>query len=86
MYIISLKDNESGRTREILYQYCDTGHKTDEESEESLEFYWTDGNLSCDCNRLQQFYPDSKEIIDCGDERFELVSIKRIISIKEIEI
>ena len=48
----------------------------DEDTPEGMEFWWTEGNGGCDCNRslyISKSYPDFPEL-DCGDE-IELKSI-----------
>ena len=44
----------------------------------SVEFYWTDGNNACDCNRSSMINKDHGLDLDesCGDSRVELISLK----------
>lgn len=71
-YKILLKDKACGEYKSIPYYYpydfC------------SLEFYFEEGNMSCDCNRYMLFYGhDTGHKQVCSDEeRFELISIEAI--------
>lgn len=49
----------------------------DDEDQTSL-FYWTDGNMACDCNRAGEFYraageprPAAEE--ECGSSRYRVL-------------
>lgn len=39
-------------------------------------FYVTEGNFGCDCNRYRAVYPGRNDDIPCGDDRFEIVSMR----------
>ena len=61
-YIATIIDTVTGKTltSEHDYPYDD---------EDSLRWYWTDGNWSCDCNRGADF-----DVVDisCGGSRFQV--------------
>lgn len=47
---------------------------------EASEFWWEEGNMSCDCNRALEFAravgEDDPEGRECGHTEFRIVSIK----------
>lgn len=46
---------------------------------EGSEFWWSDGNMSCDCNRAMDFARaggEENEDHGCGDGEFRIVGIK----------
>lgn len=47
-YTVSITDTTTGETRERTYD--DLG-----EWDEGSEYWWTDGNFGCDCNRGLEF-------------------------------
>lgn len=56
---------------------------------ESSMYWWTDGNMGCDCNRELEFEHALGRELDlddvwCGEERFALVSIT--VDGKEVEL
>lgn len=69
IYEIILKDNLTDEIKTINYDWP--------YSDDGLVFYWTEGNMSCDCNRYMEFYNDHETKIDCGKERFKLMNIKK---------
>jgi hypothetical protein len=70
---VAIRCNESGETR--IYRYdCEP------EYADSQEFYWSEGNAACDCNRALHFAwvkeeddPDR----ECGDSAYDVVSLKK---------
>lgn len=38
-------------------------------------YWWEQGNMSCDCNRHLVVYPGSDAEVDCGGERYEMVTL-----------
>ncbi len=45
------------------------GDQSDEEIIECIEYSWTEGNFSCDCNKLITFgFEDKYDVFQCGDE------------------
>lgn len=48
--LVRLCDTRTGETKDIHQQYPD-GY-----SDEGMEFYYTEGNMSCDCNRGPLFH------------------------------
>ena len=51
-------------------------HEYDAENADGAEFYWTDGNMACDCNRMQCLHealgrPDPA--VGCGSSRVVIV-------------
>ena len=81
MYKAILRENASG---EIRSYYDETNYKgTEEELERLTDFMWTEGNYSCDCNRLLFFVrsggePEpTREVIVCGEGAFTLLGLAR---------
>lgn len=69
--IAKLNDTRNEYTRE--YEY-----KVKNEYVESQEFWWTEGNAACDCNRILYLYNwDESKDLDCnmGDNIIELLSL-----------
>lgn len=63
MYQAILRDSLSGKSKDVT-QDCI----------KSTEYYWLEGNMSCDCNRAKYFdIPEDDR--KCGDDRF-LLEIK----------
>lgn len=60
-----LVDMKTGKTVEVTEQCL-----------ESSEYYWTEGNMSCDCNRSRMFdienFPCSEK--EFKGERFQLIT------------
>jgi len=67
--IALLRDNKTKVIKECKDEYSDNS------TDEGIEFIWTEGNYSCDCNRYIFFYGYDKDY-PCGDERFTLISLK----------
>lgn len=69
-YVIRLRDNTTGEVRD-----CPQDH--DGYDAESIEFYWTDGNFGCDCNRRWEFQRAGGEGEDenppCDNERYTAI-------------
>ncbi len=69
MYIVLLKNNETGEERKIHH---------DEDWDDGSNYLWTEGNYSCDCNRHLFFErsigrrPDKEEMV-CGDIKYTAV-------------
>lgn len=63
--VATLRDTQTGETRvdESDYSY----------GAESAEFYWTEGNMSCDCNRAIIF--GNEDGVCCTGKRYELLSL-----------
>lgn len=40
-----------------------------------IEYMYTEGNQSCDCNRHDMFYPKYEDDYPCGDGRFKLLKL-----------
>lgn len=72
-YVVRIRKNSTGEIRESIH---------DIEWTDSSEFWWTDGNMGCDCNRELEFEraggrePDDDEDFACGTERFAVLSIR----------
>lgn len=72
--IIALRNTETGEVRKVdpYLKYDGTKEWMNE-----LEWFWTEGNFSCDCNRWMAFEwaadgdPDLDEA-ECGEGRFEI--------------
>lgn len=69
---ISLRDNKTNISKIITQEY------DDDMSNEGIEFMWTEGNYSCDCNRYNFFYPNSNIDYPCGESRFDMASVPQI--------
>lgn len=68
MFELIFKDLKTGEIK----SYIDKNK--DWEGEDGLEFWWTEGNGSCDCNRgLMVFDLDDPK---CGEERFALLEVR----------
>jgi hypothetical protein len=64
------------RSTGIIKDVPDTWHQYDDpEYKEFNDCHWTEGNMSCDCNRGLCFYPEEESDFPCGDVRFDLLSI-----------
>lgn len=72
MYKIAIRNNA---TKEI--RNCKLTGKWDD----NREFYWTEGNGSCDCNREIRFRMAENETVDesikCGDSAFSILYVMR---------
>lgn len=77
---VELKEVLTGRT--VTHQIEWDFNRPD--AEEALEFIFSEGNYSCDCNRELFFYRAldrlEHEIPDggCGDKRFIVLAVRRI--------
>lgn len=67
IYKITLKNSENNEERTIDFEW--------DGSMDGLDFYFTEGSMSCDCNRFQLFYNDHNTIFPCGEEVFSLIRI-----------
>jgi hypothetical protein len=69
-YVVGIRHNESGEVR-----FCP---QTLEWNENSL-YWWSTGNMSCDCNRHLEFHGRTDECyeddVPCGETRYTLVGI-----------
>jgi len=73
MYTVRFKDTVTGEEAEKVYEY---------EWEDGSDYWWSEGNFSCDCNRYLEFLrakgqdPALDEAVcNSGDNRYEVVSI-----------
>lgn len=69
MYTITLRRTADGVERPVI----ETGEWPDD------EFYWTEGNMACDCNRHNVFngttvYATTTES-ECGESRYSIVRV-----------
>lgn len=80
IYEIVILDNLTGMTKSIFREY----EIKEKEEEEIISYLWKlmEGRLRCDCNRYNMFYPDEDSDFPCGEERFKLVSTKRLLEEK----
>lgn len=65
---VTLRDTVTGRVASVKEQF---------ESAVTAEFWWTDGNGACDCERLRQLWAAFREPdpnIPCGDDRVEIIA------------
>lgn len=67
-FVITLEDKKTNIVKNIEYEW--------EGSDEGIDFYFKEGNLSCDCNRYNLFYDDADPDYPCGHERFKLLGIE----------
>lgn len=70
MYLIKMLHRPTGEIRELEINL---------EWDGSSEFLWSEGNFSCDCNRML-FFTDWKEDVedeelDCGTENYAILGI-----------
>lgn len=70
-YFVKIQDN---KTKEIIV------HEENRDWEEHSDFWWTEGNMSCDCNRQRFFEPgghasDHAIGFPCGDTRYSIIDI-----------
>ena len=66
-YTVFLRNNKTEEVKEI---------PQDGEWEEGSEFWWTEGNMGCDCNRSILFGDATLENAECGDTRYTLVKVR----------
>lgn len=73
-YKVKIKNNETGES---------VWHEEICEWHESSMFWWTEGNMSCDCNRELCFLrakdletEDSFDNTKCGDSKYSIESIQ----------
>ncbi len=70
MYIIAIRQNSSGNVA-----LCEQDSAWDDDA----EYWWTEGNMACDCNRAIQYDRANGVIIDdvmaykCGDGQYSAV-------------
>lgn len=62
--LITLLDKKTNKQKVYYDAYSD-----EEKYEDS--FWWTDGNMACDCNRSICFYGDMDESVPCYEEEFK---------------
>ncbi|AOZ91642.1 hypothetical protein [Paenibacillus crassostreae] len=71
---------------EIVLKYKETTYRFVDESEygpeeitgETAEFYWEDGNGSCDCNRangIRKYCDPTFPEMNCGGDEIDLISV-----------
>jgi len=69
-YIVGIRKNETGEVRFCPLQV---------EWNESSEFWWSTGNMGCDCNRELYFRRQTEDVhvndVECSDGRFTVVGI-----------
>lgn len=83
MYIVYIRKNETGEIRQCLQNI---------EWEDHSLFWWTEGNMGCDCNRELEFERRSENADDiepyCSDGRFTVLKAtfpdERTIAIEEV--
>jgi len=90
-FTIILKDRKTNETKEIAYDslseddgYEPISYEDGELIPAGVDYMWTEGNFSCDCNRYDYFYPEDDIDFPCYNKeykdgnRFELIGIKKI--------
>ncbi len=78
-YAIAIRKNSTGERRiaHISLDWYKYGGPTDPDDDGDL-FWWTEGNMGCDCNRELYFMEAGGEDADdhepeCGDERYSVL-------------
>lgn len=71
-YRIVLEEISSGKRIEFIERYPDGF------DEQFADFYWTEGNMCCDCNKHRYFYPDDDNHIPCGDDKYKTISVEKL--------
>lgn len=66
--VARIRDNATGAVAEDTYEVAD------DIDDDGVVYYWTAGNLGCDCNRSGYFDTEDDE---CGRTRFSLVGLTR---------
>lgn len=82
-YKILIKNNQTGETVDCSSKEDDSFFERDEDS---TEFWWSEGNMGCDCNRELHFYRYKglePEDTECSDDRFS-VKITRLKDNKDL--
>lgn len=64
-FIIYIRKNATGEIRKIVEHY------------EFTEFYWSEGNMSCDCNRARAF-DNYENWFDCGKGGYDVVDVHNL--------
>ncbi len=70
---IKIRVRGSYRGTKFVYEDGDSAKgwpfiwNTDDPKDGVADYWWREGNMSCDCNR-RQFLPDIEESIRCGEE------------------
>ena len=69
IYRVAIKQVKTGeiRVREEVWEF--TGS---ESPEQSVEYFWTDGNFGCDCNRAIWFRNDGTIDGECGQGAYRV--------------
>ena len=79
--LVTLRETATGETATFDWPWS---HDPSDDSAEGLEFCWTEGNWSCDCNRALEWMRRVKHMDEdaikaagtpCGHERYELVAL-----------
>lgn len=65
-YRATIKDTVTG----VIVTHINTF----EHDEDTLKFYWTEGNFCCDCNRSTVFKMELG-FVKCGGSRFQLLDL-----------
>ena len=66
-YTVTLRDNETGEVRDFPVPY---------DWKDGSLFWWSEGNMSCDCNRGQWFHgPSPPKDFQCTLSRYDLLKI-----------
>lgn len=77
-YFVTLKRNSDGEVRvhEEKQEWTFVSLFSNEISDSY--FWWTEGNMACDCNRALCFHKDAPDDwnFPCGDTEYSLVEIK----------
>lgn len=66
-YTAHIRKNETGEIREYKTE-CDNQFLP------TQEFWWKEGNGSCDCNRSTFFHNDDKNY-ECGDDKYSVLKL-----------
>ncbi len=76
--IVTIRNNETKEERDVPQSYSEQEYDDLEDFINFIGFYYTDGNLGCDCN-LHNLYHGTcaaEDDHECGDELYTVVKIK----------
>lgn len=66
-YTVSIKNNDTNEIRDCFI---------DVPWDESSLYWWTEGNMSCDCNRSIIFNDWIDMNFECGEEQYSVLAAK----------
>ena len=64
MYQVLIKNNKTNEVRK---------HEEKGDFDDNTEYWWSEGNMSCDCNRHLMFEADDEDTdVKCGDDLYSI--------------